>query len=201
MHPPSIQKLINLFSKFPSIGPKTAARFVFYLLKMEEKEIKELVNAISEMKEKVRLCDSCFKPFEDELNKNKLCEICKDPRRNKAIICLVENETDLISIEKTKKYQGLYFILGGNVSALRKADFKKLRTEELLQKIKNSNPPQEIIIALNPTIDGEATILYLERKLKPFNLKITRLGRGLPVGGEMEYADQETLASALENRR
>ncbi|HUV81246.1 MAG TPA: recombination mediator RecR [Patescibacteria group bacterium] len=218
MYSPTIQKLINLFSKFPTIGPRTAARFVFYLLRQPAEETQELLAAIANLKEKIRLCDSCFKSFEppaeasegkeSELSsspsakarESKLCEICRNPRRDKTTICLVEKETDLIPIEKTKKYQGLYFVLGGRVSALKKTDFKKLRTDKLLERIKNSEI-SEIIIALNPTTEGEATVLYLERKLKPLNIKITRLGRGLPVGGELEYADEETLSSALEGRK
>ena len=203
MYSPIIQKLINLFSKFPTVGPRTAARFVFYLLRLEKKEIEELTSAILKLKENVKLCDSCFKSFEPSsavASESKLCEICKDPRRNKTLICIVEKETDLIPIEKTKKYQGLYFILGGTVSALTKEELKKLRIKELLERVKNPEV-KEIIIALNPTTEDEATVLYLERLLKPLNIKITRLGRGLPVGGELEYADEETLSSALEGRR
>jgi len=202
MYSPTIQKLINLFSKFPTIGPRTAARFVFYLLRQPAEETQELLAVIANLKEKIRLCDSCFKSFEPpaEASEGKLCEICRNPRRDKTTICLVEKETDLIPIEKTKKYQGLYFVLGGRVSALKKTDFKKLRTDKFLERIKNSEI-SEIIIALNPTTEGEVTFLYLERKLKPLNIKITRLGRGLPVGGELEYADEETLSSALESRK
>jgi recombination protein RecR len=201
MHSPSIQKLINLFSKFPTIGPRTASRFAFYLLKMNREETEELLKAISEAKNKVKFCRSCFKSFEEGNNKSELCEICRDSRRQKNLICLVEKETDLYSIEKIKKYQGVYFILGGLISNFKKTDLEKIRIENLLDKFKSSQPPQEIIIALNPTTEGEATSLYLERKLKPFNVKVSRLGRGLPIGGELEYADDETLASALEGRK
>jgi recombination protein RecR len=201
MHSPSIQKLINLFSKFPTIGPRTASRFAFYLLKMNREETEELLKAISEAKNKVKFCRSCFKSFEEGNNKSELCEICRDSRRQKNLICLVEKETDLYSIEKIKKYQGVYFILGGLISNFKKTDLEKIRIENLLDKFKSSQPPQEIIIALNPTTEGEATALYLERKLKPFNVKVSRLGRGLPIGGELEYADDETLASALDGRK
>ena len=193
MHSPTIQKLINLFSKFPTIGPRTASRFVFYLLRLTEREIKELTSAILKLKEKVYLCKLCYKSFEKE---GELCEICQDPRRDKSLICLVEKETDLISIEKTRKYQGLYFILGGTVSALKKLR----RIQELLERVKNPEI-KEIIIALNPITEGESTALYLERRLKPLGKKTTRLGRGLPFGGELEYADEETLSSALEGRK
>jgi len=203
MYSATIQKLIDLFSKFPTVGPRTAARFVFYLLKLSEEEVKELTSVISELKDNVKLCENCFKSFEpsqDVVPDNKLCEICRDSRRTKELLCVVEKETDLIPIEKTKKYHGLYFILGGTVSALKKEELKKLRIKELLKKIK-SPEIKEIIIALNPTTEGEATALYLERMLKPLNKKTTRLGRGLPSGAELEYADGETLSSALEGRR
>ena len=198
MYSPSIQKLIKLFAKFPTVGPRTAARFVFYLLKLSPKETSELLEAVSELKTKVRLCSFCFKPFESETN---LCEICSAANRDKTLLCVVEKETDLETLEKTKKYKGLYFILGGTVSRLRKKDVEQLRLKELKER---SQKAKEIIIAINPTTEGEATALYLERWLKknlPSGRKITKLGRGLPVGSELEYADEETLSSALESRR
>ena len=198
MYPPSIQKLIDLFSKFPTVGPRTAARFVFYLLKLSKEEIENLTGTISDLKSAIKICPLCFNPFQSE---GKLCQICANPSRNKSLLCVVEKETDLISIEKTKKYNGPYFILGGTVSTLKKTDLEKLRTKELEERVKNHPEIKEIIIATNPTTEGEATALYLERLLKPLAKKITRLGRGLPVGGELEYADEETLSSALEGRR
>lgn len=201
MYPKTIQKLIDLFSKFPTVGPRTAARFVFYLLKIPKEEIKELLNSILELRKLVKTCKLCFNPFQAE---GTLCEICSNPLRNKTLLCLVEKEIDLISLEKTKKYNGLYFILGGTVSALKKEDIKKLRIKELEERLKTSSEIQEIIIATNPTTEGEATALYLERLLKknlPAGRQVTRLGRGLPVGGELEYADEETLSSALEGRK
>jgi len=244
MYSPSIQKLIEKFSKFPTVGPRTAARFVFYLLKLSKEEIEDLLNSISNLKKNLKTCSLCFNAFEpaqvsskfeavDELRsssrtellrsksegreENKVffsfanarvgegegefCQICSNQTRNKNLLCIVANETDLTAIEKTKKYKGLYLILGGTVSALKKTDIEKLRIKELEARVKNHPEIQEIIIAINPTPDGEATTLYLERLLKPFNKKITRLGRGLPVGGELEYADEETLSSALESRR
>jgi len=145
----------------------------------------------------VKICRLCFNPHEEE---TELCQICSDSRRDKSLLCILANETDLQALEKTKKYRGLYFVLGGTVSTFKKADIEKLRIKELEKRAKD---PQikEIIIATNPTTEGEATALYLERLLKPLNKKITRLGRGLPVGGELEYADEETLSSALESRK
>jgi len=205
MYPPSIQKLIDLFSKFPTVGPRTASRFVFYLVEKSKEEVDKLVAAILDLKKNVKLCKLCFNPFEGE---GELCEICSNPARDKSLLCIIEKETDLLVIEKTKKYKGLYFILGGQVSTFKKADIEKLRTKELEERVKNHPEIKEIIIATNPTTEGEATALYLERLLKPLNLpagrqviKTTRLGRGLPVGGELEYADEETLSSALESRR
>jgi recombination protein RecR len=202
MYSPQIRKLIDLFSKFPTVGPRTAARFVFYLLSLSEEKVKELTSDISKLKENVKLCDSCFKSFEPSSadRSSKLCEICRDPGRRKELLCIVEKETDLIPIEKTKKYRGLYFILGGTVSVLKKEELKKLRIGEFLEKVKDPEV-KEVIIALNPTTEGEATALYLERQLKPLGKKTTRLGRGLPMGAELEYADDETLSSALESRR
>jgi len=203
MFSPSIQRLIGLFSKFPTVGPRTAARFVFYLLKLKKEEVEELLEAVSRLKEKVKLCSFCFKSFEGE---KELCEICSNPKRDKTLLCVVEKETDLETIEKTKKFKGLYFILGGTVSKLKsplfphREDTEDLRTEKLLEKVKNSEI-EEVILALNPTPEGETTALYLERLLRPVNKKITRLGRGLPVGAELEYADAETLGSALEGRK
>lgn len=198
MYPKSIQKLIDLFSKFPTVGPRTASRFVFYLIQKPSEEIDEIINAISNLKRDIKVCASCFKPFQGEPN---LCEICSHPSRNKTLLCIVEKEIDLETIEKTKKYQGLYFILGGTISTLKKADDGKIRIKKLEEKIKNSPEIKEIIIALNPTAEGETTALYLERILKPLDKKTSRLGRGLPVGGELEYADEETIASALASRK
>lgn len=201
MYSSSIQKLIGQFSRFPTVGPRTAARFVFYLLNLTKEERNELAKSISLLGEKVKLCSFCFKsfePFETAQGKNNLCEICSDANRDKTMLCVVEKETDLETIEKTRKYRGRYFILGGTVSKLRKEDIEKLRMKELQGRAKDV---KEIIIAINPTTEGEATALYLERLLKPLNIKITRLGRGLPAGSELEYADDETLSSAFDNRK
>lgn len=207
MYPPSIQKLIERFSKFPTVGPRTAARFVFYLLKKPKEEIEDLIKTILELKENIKICSFCFNPFEPIEKENNLCPICSQGQRDKTLLCVVEKETDLTSIENTKKYQGLYFILAGTISELRKKEMKNLRIEALLERLKNPSSFgidakfQEIILALNLTREGEITALYLERLLKPLEIKITRLGRGLPIGAELEYADEETLSSALEGRK
>jgi len=200
-----IQKLIELFSKFPTVGPRTASRFVFYLIKMPKNEFDDFADSIRAMKESVKICPLCFNPFEAD-EESTLCPVCSNPMRDRTTLCLVEKETDLASIEKAKKYNGLYFILGDSLSIFKKESVKKIRMQELEERIKNCGF-KEIIIATNPTTEGEATALYVERKLKalesPQNAmpKITRLGRGLPTGGELEYADEETLKNAFEGRK
>jgi len=198
MYPKSIQKLIELFSKFPTVGPRTAIRFVFYLIKLDQEKFDELLSSLTDLRKAIKICSFCFNPFES-LDDAELCPICRDNSRDKTLLCIIEKEIDLISIEKTKKYKGLYFILGGTIN-LKKSDKKIKRIEELKQRIENSDF-QEIIIAFNPTIEGEATTLFIKRDLKPLNIKITRLGLGLPIGGELEYADEDTLSSAFEGRK
>ena len=206
MYPKPIQQLLELFSQFPTIGPRTAGRMVFYLLKSKENSFDEFVKALKDLREQMRLCVFCFNPFDSSLSlvtqgkPFEICTVCRDPMRDKSILCVVEKEEDLATLEQTKTFQGLYFILGGTVGNLRKEDLQNLRTEELKKRIENSEF-QEIILALNPTTEGEATTLYLQRLLEPLKIKTTRLGRGLPIGGEVEYADEETLRNALESRR
>jgi recombination protein RecR len=197
MYPRTIQKLIEIFSKFPTVGQRTATRFVFYLIKRDRREIEELSKAILDLKEKIKFCKNCFKPFEGE---GEICEICSDKTRDRSLLCIVEKETDLEAIEKTKKYKGLYFVLGGPVSAIKKEELKKLRIKELEERIKDKKI-EEIVIATSLTTEGEALALFLERKLKNSGKKITKLGRGLPTGGELEYADEETLGAAFEGRK
>ena len=198
MYPKSIQKLINLFSKFPTIGPRTAARFVFYLTKLSPEEIKELSSSIEALKDSIKICPSCFDTFDPSTGSGQVCDICSDNGRDKELLCIIEKEADLTTIEKTKTYKGFYFILGGTIS-LKKEDNKNLRIEELKQKIEKGDF-KEVIIALNPTTEGEATTLLVKRSLASYNISITRLGRGLPVGGELEYADPDTLESAFNSR-
>jgi len=199
-YPPPIQKLIEQFRKFPTVGPRTAARFVFHLLEAEEKEVKELVKSISDLKKEIETCPLCLKSFQPS-SKQELCKICSDPRRSKSQLCVVEKETDLLALEKTGRYKGLYFVLGGVISGLRKKDLENIKSQELKKRIKDHPEIKEIIIATNATSEGRTTALYLRRLLAPFKKKITRLGQGLPVGGELEYADEETLSSALEGRK
>jgi len=196
MYPSPINKLISLFSRFPTVGPRTATRFAFYCLKTDSKEIDELISALKEVKESINLCEMCFRSIEKE---KKLCNICLSGQRDKETLCIVEKEADLVSIENTGEYNGLYFVLGGTVSPLRKEDFKKVRAKELKERIKKG--VKEAILATNQTTEGEATALFITRLLKELDIKTTRLGRGLSTGSELEYADEETLSSALKGRR
>ncbi len=205
----TIKKLTDLFARFPTVGNRTASRFIFYLLRLSEEEINELTNAIANLKNNVALCVFCFNPYEGQGN---LCEICSNSSRNRQLLCVVEKENDLLSIEHAKRYRGLYFILGGTVLSLKKNNKDGLRIQALQQRIKN--PEQfglpsiqfsEVIVATNPTPEGKATSVLVERALKELsqfpNLKMTHLAKGLPVGGELEYADEETLESAFDGRK
>ncbi len=195
----SIDKLINIFRKFPTVGGRTAGRFVYYLTKLPKEKIDELTNAIQELKSKIKLCQLCFNPFDSV---GTLCPICQNQSRNKNLLCIIEKEADLFSIESTKKYNGLYFILGGTVATMKREELDQLRIEEFKKRVKNSNF-SEIIIALNSTPEGRATSTLLEALIKETHqiTKITHLAKGIPVGGELEYADEETLESALEGRK
>lgn len=203
----SIKKLTELFAKFPTVGPRTAGRFVFYLINQPKEAVQELLQTIGELKNSVALCTFCFNPHQTG---QQLCEICQNTSRNRQLLCIVEKETDLLSIEKTGKYKGLYFILGGTISF--KKTIEDLRIQELKERLGNTQKfgienlsIGEIIIATNPTPEGKATSIAIEQELKTLpqfpRLKITHLAQGLPVGGELEYADEETLQSAFEGRK
>jgi recombination protein RecR len=209
MYPEPIQTLASLFVKLPGIGPRMGARLAFYLLKVAPQEAQELGEAVLQLHKRMRLCAFCFNPFGPVSDAtNSLCAICADTRRAKDTLCIVEKEGDLEALEVTRSFHGLYFVLGGTVGMLRKVDMKHLRLEELKERLSDSKkfgiPARkfaEIILAMNLTTEGEATALYLERLLHSMDIKTTRLGRGLPVGGELEYSDIETLKQSLENRR
>mgnify|MGYP001615939836 CR=1 FL=1 len=204
----SIKKLSELFSRFPGIGRRTAGRFVYYLINQPESKIDELVAALQELKNCIALCSFCFNPFESIARSDRamLCGICLQPGRDKQLLCGVEKEADLLSIENTGKYKGLYFILGGTLT-LRKTDGANLRVEALKNRVAGGSFT-EIIVALNSTPEGRSTAVLVERALKEglgsrdqgLGFKITHLAQGLPVGGELEYADEETLESALKGR-
>lgn len=203
MYPPPVEKLIHLFSRFPTIGKRTATRFALYCLDAPKEEIDDLIDSLKELKKSISKCKICFRSLEKEEG---ICSICKDERRNKKIICVVEKETDLHSIEKANEYEGIYFILGGNISPLKKENLKNIRAKKLKERIvdnKKFNLPkaEEIIIATNQNPEGEATAIYLEKILNEMKIKSTRLGRGLSTGSELEYADESTLLAALKGRK
>jgi recombination protein RecR len=203
MYPHPIKKLIKIFSEFPGIGERVATRFAFHLLREKEQNLKELIKAILELK-KIKTCSFCFNIFEGE---GKICPICSDQKRQKNVVLVVEKETDLVTIEKTKIYKGLYFVFGGKIT-FKKEEDKKLRIEELKERIKNpkkfgikTEKIDEVIIGTDFTTEGEATALYLKENLKDLDIKISRLAKGLPTGGEIEYADEETLSWALRMKK
>lgn len=192
--PISIQNLINEFSKLPTVGPKTAERFVFYLLHKKPEELKNLSQTIIDLQKNIVICDSCL-----AISESSPCQICTDEKRNHQLLCIVANTRDMITIESTNQYSGLYFILGGLLNAIEGIRPEELNIETLNNKLKNGKF-NEIILALNPNIEGETTSLYLSKILKNNNLKITRLAKGLPMGSDLEYADEMTLANALKYR-
>lgn len=197
MLPKTIQKLINIFINFPGIGQRQATRFVFYLINQPKEIIDDFIKSIQELQKKIKLCQNCY-----YIAENNLCSFCSDVKRNKNLICVVEKETDVIALEKTKQYNGVYFVLGGTIFS--DSPIIKERLNRLIEKVKNiytKNNSLEIILAINPTTSGETTMLYLEKQLKSFNIKVSRLAKGLPIGGSMEYADEITLTNALLNRK
>lgn len=198
MIPKQIKKVVDIFSQFPTIGERTATRFALYLLSLPKEEVKKISEEILNLKKEIKLCSFCFNPFSPRDNET-LCPICRDKKREKTL-CIIEKETDLWQMEKTKKYNGRYFILGGKMDFLKENPLGKMRIEELKKRVEEFKP-KEIILALNPTADGNLTMDYIARILKPYETKITRLGRGLPTGGEIEYADEETIEEALEGRK
>jgi len=197
------QKLVKLFSNFPTVGQRTATRFVYYILKLDNNEVEELINEILELRKNIRQCPLCFNLFEIKDENDKICPICSDKKRDKSLICLVEKETDLLAIEAIKKYNGLYLVLGGTVGKLDDKKDKETiekRVQALVERIQNGEI-KEVILALNQTLQGKKTADFVKKLLKDTNIKISQLGRGLPTGGELEYADEETLLAALESRK
>lgn len=191
----SVDNLINEFRKLPGIGPKSARRIVFFLLKLPMKEVVRFSNALVEMKEKVKFCNICFNLSEDEV-----CSICRDEGRDKKKICIVEEASDVAVIEGTGEYRGLYHILGGLLSPIENIGPDEIRIPKLIERVK-SKKIEEVIIALDPTVEGESTAMYLKKILNSVGVKVTRLASGLPVGGDLEYADEVTIGRALRDRR
>lgn len=195
MYDGALQDLIDALGRLPGIGPKSAQRIAFYVLSRPKAEAELLAQAVIDAKEKIRFCTKCGNIAQEEL-----CSICRNPKRDQAVICVVEEAKDVGAIERTRSYHGLYHVLGGAIDPINGIGPEQLRLRELLTRL-SGDSVQEIIIATNPNIEGEATATYLTRTISPLGLKVTRLASGLPVGGDLEYADEVTLGRALEGRR
>ena len=191
----AIQRLIDAFSKLPGIGPKGAQRIAFYILGSDEREAADLADAIAEVKAKVKFCEVCGNVCEKSP-----CPICSDLRRDRSMICVVEEPKDVVSIERTREYHGLYHVLGGAINPMANVGPSDLNIAKLLERL-GDGEVKEVILALDPNIEGEATTSYLSRLLSQVGLKVTRLASGLPVGSDLEYADEITLGRALSGRR
>ncbi|TFD80191.1 recombination mediator RecR [Cryobacterium fucosi] len=190
-----VQELIDELGRLPGIGPKSAQRIAFHILQTEQFDVTRLANVLLEVRDKVRFCSICGNVSEQET-----CLICRDPRRNPAMICVVEEAKDVVAIERTREFKGLYHVLGGAISPIDGIGPDDLRIRQLMQRLAD-NTVQEVIIATDPNLEGEATATYLSRLLTTLEITVTRLASGLPVGGDLEYADEVTLGRAFEGRR
>ncbi len=195
IYPKPIATLIEYFQKFPSVGPKSAQRMAFQILKMPIEEVKRFADAVVDAKEQTCACEICF-----NLSNTSPCEICQSTKRDKSTICVVAETKDLIAIEKTNEYNGQYHVLQGLISPMEGIGADDIRIKELLTRLSDDRV-NEIILALSPSVEGEATSLYLTKLIKPFGIKISRIAFGLPVGADIEYADEITIAKAIEGRR
>ena len=193
--PRSVQRLIDAFARLPGIGPKSAARLTFYLLRASDVQASELAEALSQLKETTRLCSTCYNITEADP-----CFTCSDEMRDDSILCVVEEPMDVIAIERSRAFKGRYHVLHGVLSPVEGVGPDELRIAELVERVENGSFG-ELILATNATLEGDSTALYIQRRLAPFPLKVSRLARGLPVGGDLEYADEVTLGKALEGRQ
>ncbi len=195
MYEGAIQDLIDELGRLPGIGPKSAQRIAFHIIQSERVDVTRLVDVLRTVKERVKFCTECGNISEEEL-----CRICRDPRRDATLICVVEESKDVMAIEKTREFRGKYHVLGGAISPIDGVGPEQLRIRELMMRL--SNPDiAEIILATDPNLEGEATASYLIRQIRPMGIKVSRLASGLPVGGDLEYADEVTLGRAFEGRR
>jgi recombination protein RecR len=190
-----VQSLVDELGRLPGIGPKSAQRIAFYLLKAAPEDAKRLAQAVVEAKERVSWCRQCFNFAEGDL-----CVYCRDDRRDPTLLCVVEEPRDIVAVERTQEYRGRYHVLLGAISPIEGVGPEQLKIKELLARVADEGV-KEVILATNPNIEGEATAMYLARLLKPLGLRVTRIASGLPVGGDLEYADEVTLGRALEGRR
>ena len=191
---PSIEKLIESFEKLPSIGHKTAIRLAFHMLDLNEEETNEFINSITDAKKKLKYCSTCF-----NISDTDPCPICSNPKRDSSVICVVEDVRDIIAMERTHEYKGVYHVLHGTISPMNGIGPEDIKIKELLNRIRDTKV-KEIIIATNPRVEGEATSIYLSKLIKPLGIKVTRIAHGIPVGGDLEYTDEITLLQALEGR-
>jgi recombination protein RecR len=192
---PPLERVISELCKLPSIGRKTAQRLAFHLLKAPEEDARALAQVIGELRSLIRFCRDCF-----NLSDAELCPVCSDTRRDRSVLCIVEEASNLIAVERTGAYHGLYHVLGGALSPLKDVGPEQLHVRELMDRL-GSSQFQEIILATNPDVEGEATAVYLSRLIQPLEIRITRLAQGLPAGSDLEYTDDLTLTRALEGRR
>ncbi len=192
---PSIEKLIESFEKLPSIGHKTAIRLAFHMLDLDQEKTEEFINSILEAKKNLKYCSKCF-----NISDTDPCPICSSPKRDSSIICVVEDVRDVIAMERTHEFKGVYHVLHGSISPMNGIGPDDIKIKELLTRIAE-NDVKEIILATNPRVEGEATAIYLSKIIKPLGVKVTRIAQGIPVGGDLEYTDEVTLSQALEGRR
>ena len=192
---PTIERLIENFEKLPSIGHKTATRLAFYMLNLNEEGINEFINSITEAKKKLKYCSKCF-----NITDTDPCPICSNPKRDQSIICVVEDVKDVVAMERTHEFKGVYHVLHGSISPMNGVGPEDIKIKELLERLKDTDV-KEIIIATNPRVEGEATAIYLSKLIKPIGIKVTRIAHGIPDGGDLEYSDEVTLSKALEGRR
>ena len=195
MYEGAVQDLIDELGRLPGVGPKSAQRIAFHLLSADETDVRRLAHVLVQVKEKVKFCEICGNVSEETL-----CRICRDPRRDQTVICVVEEPKDVVAVERTREFRGRYHVLGGAISPIEGIGPDELRIRELMLRLA-SGEVTEIILATDPNLEGEATATYLSRLLRPMGLRVTRLASGLPVGGDLEYADEVTLGRAFEGRR
>ncbi len=191
---PSIEKLIESFEKLPSIGHKTAQRLAFYMLDLNMEEIKEFTDSIINAKNNLKFCSKCY-----NISDTDPCNICSNPKRDESIICVVEEVRDVLAMERTHEFNGVYHVLHGSISPMNGVGPDDIRIKELLTRLMDGKV-KEIILATNPRVEGEATSMYISKLVKPLGVKVTRIARGIPIGGDLEYTDEVTLAKALEGR-
>ncbi len=194
IYSPSIEKLIENFEKLPSIGHKTATRLAFYMLNCSDESAKEFIDAIESARKNLKYCSICF-----NISDTDPCMICANPKRDKSVICVVEDVKDIIAMEKTHEYKGVYHVLHGSISPMNGIGPDDIKIKELLTRLQTGEV-KEVILATNPRVEGEATAMYLSKLIKPLGIKVTRIARGIPIGGDLEYTDEITLLQALEGR-